>query len=381
MPDKQAQVDIMTAIAMIGCGFVADLYMRSMIASALPKPVLVFDRDPDRLRVFCKYWDLEPAASEAAFFASLETGSLVLNLTNPSSHFDVSKTALREGHHVYSEKPVTLAFEQAAVLVALASAKGLQFASAPCSVLGQAAQTLIKAVREERCGAPRLVYAELDDGFIPGAPYQSWKSESGAPWPYADEFHVGATLEHAGYYLSWLIACFGSVKSVQASTSHAARLPEGAARDFSVAVLGFENGVTARLTCSIVASHDHAIRVFGDEGVLQVAEAWDNSAPVTLKTRKRIRRRLVEGPLATRLKLKQPTHPKVKRTGAAAMNFALGVMEMTEAIAAGRSSRLSGDYALHLAEVTLAILTSGETGQRLEMTTKTPPMEMMPWAK
>jgi len=101
----------------------------------------------------------------------------------------------------------------------------------------------------------------LDDGFIPQAPYRDWRSESGAPWPYEDEFHVGCTLEHAGYYLSWLIAMFGPVRRVVAAAAET--IPDkpgaGGTADFSVATLMFDDGPPVRLTCSITASHDHTL--------------------------------------------------------------------------------------------------------------------------
>jgi predicted dehydrogenase len=138
----------------------------------------------------------------------------------------------------------------------------------------------------------------------------------------------------------------------------------------------FDAGPVARLTCSIAAPHDHRIRIVGDDGVIEVGEVWDNSAPVRYRKRLRIRRRLLESPIARRIRLKGPTHPKVTRQGAAAMNFALGPVEVLEAIRAGRPSRLGGAYALHLTEVTLACQKTGVH----EIATACPPMEPMPWA-
>ena len=41
-----------------------------------------------------------------------------------------------------------------------------------------------------------------------------WKSQSGALWPALDEFEVGCTYQHAGYFLTWLYNFFGPVKKV-----------------------------------------------------------------------------------------------------------------------------------------------------------------------
>ena len=68
------------------------------------------------------------------------------------------------------------------------------------------------------------------------------------------------------------------------------------------------------------------------------------------------RRRLINSPLTKRIRIKGTTHPKVKRWGAAALNFALGPAEMLAALKECRPCRLSARLALHLNEVTLAIL-------------------------
>ena len=370
----------MTRLSIIGCGFVADLYMRSLASYPDIKVVCVFDKDQARKDAFCAYWGLQAVASQEALFEQTPDGSVILNLTNPKSHFSINHACLEAGFNVYSEKPLAMKMDDAYRLHKLAQDRNLLLASAPCSVLGEAAQTLGAAIRADVAGTPRLIYAELDDGFISQAPYYKWVSESGAPWPYRDEFQVGCTLEHAGYYLSWLVAIFGSVKTVVAASANVVADVNNAP-DFSVATLFFEQGVVARLTCSIVAPHDHQIRVIGDKGVLSIQKAWDNSAKVMMRRRKVFRRRLLELPWAKRFKLKGPTHPKVGRWGAAEMNFALGPVEMCAALQEDRPCRLSSDFALHLNEVTLAIQNSGNHTGAQQMQTKCPPIEPMLWAK
>ena len=376
--------DTSGAVVLIGCGFVADLYMRSFQTFPNVQILGAYDHNPSRAQVFCRHWSLPCFDDLATCLATLPKGGVVLNLTNPAAHYEVNMAVLEAGHHCYSEKPLALDMTDAAELHRMAEDKGLMLASAPCSVLGEAAQILAKAVRDDIAGPPRLVYAELDDGFIPQAPVQDWQSESGAPWPYEDEFRVGCTLEHAGYYLSWLIAMFGAVRTVVAASAEV--LPDKlgvskAAPDVSVATLFFENGPVVRLTCSIVAPHDHQIRVIGDRGVLALRKAWDNGAAVKFHKRFRIRRRLIDSPLGRRLRLRGKSHPMVGRWGAASMNFALGPVEMLAALAEGRTCRLSNDFALHLNEVTLAIQNAGEATGAQAMTTSCPPMMPMEWAQ
>jgi predicted dehydrogenase len=370
------------SIGIVGTGFVADLYMRSLQTFPHIRIVGAFDIDGGRLAAFASYWKLRAAASLDDLLAH-DHPDLILNLTNPGAHFEVSQACLQAGHHVYSEKPLAMAMDDARRLHALAQATGLMLASAPCSLLGEAAQTLWAGVRRRDAGRVRLVYAELDDDYIPAAPYRKWASESGAPWPYRDEFEVGCTVEHAGYYLSWLIAMFGSVTKVAAASANV--LPDKLADaapttpDYSCATLFFESGVVARLTCSIVAPHDHRLRVIGDQGVLELDECWANGAPVRLRRRHVFRRRLFNSPWARRVAAGQATDPKVGRRGAASMNFALGPAEMLAALREKRASRLNADFALHMNEVTLAIQNAGDAAGVQVMTTRCPPIAPMDW--
>lgn len=369
-------------VLLLGCGFVADLYMRSAAAMPGIEVAGAFDTDAARLKAFCAHWKVSACASFEDLLARAPD-ALVLNLTNPGAHFATTRACLEAGRHVYSEKPLAMTVEEAKALHALAGDRGLTLASAPCSMLGEAAQTLGQALRNGIAGTPRVVHAELDDGFVPQAAYRKWLSESGAPWPFEDEFRVGCTLEHAGYYLTWLISWFGPVRTVVAASAETVPGKEGTgpfAPDLSVATLFFDSGPVARLTCSIVAPHDHGIRITGDKGVLSCDAAWDNAARVRFARRLTLRRKLIEHPFPRRLRLKQPTHPKVKRWGAAAMNFMLGPAEVLEALREGRPCRMSNDFALHLTEVTLAIQNAGETSGAQRMTTRCDRPEPMPWA-
>ena len=94
------------AVSIIGCGFVADLYMRSLAKHSDVAVTQVYDRDPERLSAFAAHWKLRSVDSMERFMGNLPAGSLVLNLTNPSEHFEITQfidqlTALiwRAKHH------------------------------------------------------------------------------------------------------------------------------------------------------------------------------------------------------------------------------------------------------------------------------------------
>lgn len=356
-------------IAIIGCGYVADYYMSTLAAYPQLNLRGCFDKDARRGEIFSQHYQvaLYPSFDEVLKDPAV---SLIINLTNPRAHYSISRQCLLAGKHVYSEKPLAMDLEQARELVALAEEKALQIVSAPCSVLGKTAKTLAHAVQQDVCGKVRLVYAELDDGMVHQMPYRQWLSETGAPWPYRDEFEVGCTLEHAGYVLAWLVHMFGPVATVTAFSDvliadkvpGEAVLEPATAADTSIGVLKFESGVVARLTTTIVAPHDHAIKIFGDKGVLSVTECWDNSCKVYLQKFMRIRRKYFLTPWKKQHKLPVDIPVHHKNRGNTKMDFLLGVAEIAGVIQSGQPSFFDASFSLHVNEVTLALQYAGEQG-------------------
>jgi predicted dehydrogenase len=372
-------------LAIVGCGFVADYYLATLKLHPELKVLGVTDKLDERADVLAASYNVPKYASLDQLLAD-DRVELVLNLTNPRNHFEVSKAALLAGKHVYSEKPLGMHMKEASELVALASGRGLLIASAPCSMLGETAQTVWSVLREQSLGPVRVVYAEMDDGMVSAMPYQKWKSVSGMPWPYKDEFEVGCTLEHAGYYLSWFAAWFGPAASVTtfASTQIPDKVPDVAldtdSPDFTVACIQFHSGVVVRLTCSIVAPHDHTLKIVTDKGILGTHDCWNYRSPVYSKQFVSIRRKRFLNPFSKRHKLPKDPYGKPQTKGAQSMDFARGPAEMAAAIREQRPCRLSPAFSLHVNEMALAIHWAREQGATYRMTTTFEPVEPMPWA-
>ena len=373
-------------IAIIGCGFVADYYLTTLRRYPELKIIGVYDRDASRTVNFAKYHSVPTYSSLEELLLDSQV-HLVVNLTNPKSHFEINLACLKANKHVYSEKPLAMSFEEAEKLVDFAEQQGLYLASAPCNLLGETAQTVWKALREESIGKVYSVYAEMDDGLIHKMPYTSWVSESGIPWPYKDEFEVGCTLEHAGYYLSWFPAFFGRAETVTAFSSTLIEDKESDvpleidAPDFSVACVKFASGGIARLTCSIIAPCDRSLRIFGDGGIISTKDSWYYDSPVYVQRMVNIRRKMILNPIKQKYPLQGHKFKKFNYRAAFQMDFARGIAEMAEAIRQQRPCRLSSRYALHVNELVLAIQNARETNGSYTVKSTFEPIEPMPWAK
>jgi predicted dehydrogenase len=69
----------------------------------------VMDRVSDRASKFAAYHGAPLYSSLDELLADGNV-DIVLNLTNPRSHFEVSKACLAAGKHVYSEKPLAMEY-------------------------------------------------------------------------------------------------------------------------------------------------------------------------------------------------------------------------------------------------------------------------------
>lgn len=373
-------------LAIVGCGFVADSYLAAMPFHPELKVLGVTDTAGERADLLSRSYKVSRYQTLSDLLADSHV-QVVLNLTNPRSHYDVSKAALLAGKHVYSEKPLAMQLDQARELVELAESRGLLIASAPCNLLGETAQTLWKVLRERTLGPVRVVYAEMDDGMLSRMAYRKWSSISGLPWPYKDEFEIGCTLEHAGYYLTWLAAWFGPAVTVTcfASVQIPDKLPGELlgkeSPDFSVACIQFGSGVVARLTCSVLAPRDHSLRIVCDEGVLSTRDSWHYRSPVYSHRMITIRRKTFMSPFRENHRLPPALNSALKRKGPQFTDFARGPAELCAAVRENRPCRLSPRLSLHVNELALAIHNAREGGGAYCMTTTFDPVEPLPWRR
>jgi predicted dehydrogenase len=377
------------SIAFIGCGYVADLYAQTLANHGNLKLVGAYDRDVDRQRAFCAYYGI-PGYADLDDLLGDPAVEIVVNLTNPRSHFEVTRRCLEAGKHVYSEKPLGMTAEEARFLVELARRQRVSLAGAPCTMLSESAQTLWRAVQSGMVGQVRLVYAEMEDGMVHREKFRKWRSCSGAPWPAMDEFEVGCTFEHAGYQLAILATMFGPARRVTSFSS--CRIPDKApdlmpatkTPDFSVGCIEFADGTVARLTCGVVGPANRSLTVIGDIGCITLVDVWDYHSPVLFNSKK-------HGAVARRLETwfgvgrDQPVplvHRKKFRSAgwANSMDFARGIAEQAAAIAENRPCRLSGELAMHITEVTAILQTPGACARQTVTSTFSRP-EPMPWVQ
>jgi predicted dehydrogenase len=293
---------------------------------------------------------------------------IVVNLTVPAAHHEVSRQALDAGKHVYSEKPFVLEVVDGIDLKKRADRRGLRVGSAPDTFLGGAHQLVRDLVDAGRIG--KIVGGAC---FLMSHGMEHWH-------PNPDFFYMpgaGPVLDVGPYHVANLIQLIGPVRRVVAlaATPQKQRtISNGPRRGEKVpvgtpttihALMEFETGAVVTLNASWdVWSHGHApMELYGEEGTLFAPDPNFFGGDV----------RLTQGARPVK-KLPRWNHPfgvpnQKHASGMLANYRTAGLADMALSIAEGRPHRCSLDASLHAIDVMTGILESGETGKFVAMQT------------
>src|SRR6056297_1018065 len=246
-------------VGIIGCGNISAAYLRlGPLFKALDMRA-VADINTEAATARAEEFGVRALSVEDLLAAS--DIDVVVNLTIPAAHYEVSTAVLEAGKHSYSEKPLVLTLDEGERLRALAEAKGLRIGSAPDTFLGGAHQLARQAIDEGRIG-----------GIVGGTAHvMSHGMESWHPNP--DFFFqpgAGPVLDVGPYYVTNLVQLLGPVRRVTAlaSTPSPTRIIGSGAREGEQVpvntpttihgVLEFANGAIVTLGASWdVWSHGH----------------------------------------------------------------------------------------------------------------------------
>lgn len=116
----------MLKVAIVGCGKIADSHASQIQRIRGCEIVGVFDREPLMAQQLFKRFRIKKCFSNLTELLSEAKPEVVHITTPPQSHFDVAKTCLESGCHVYVEKPFTVWADEARRLMELATERGLK---------------------------------------------------------------------------------------------------------------------------------------------------------------------------------------------------------------------------------------------------------------
>lgn len=330
-------------VAMIGVGAISGIYLEN-ITNLFSEIELIgvcdlirekAEKAKEAYQVPKLYEDMHEA------FADPEV-DIVLNLTRPYEHYEVSKAALEAGKHVYSEKPLGASLQEGRSLVELAEKKGLWLGGAPDTCLGAGIQTCRKLIDDNVIGDVIGVTAAM----IGHGP-ESWHPDPAFFYRYGG----GPMMDMGPYYITALVNLMGAVKGVTAvarssfpqrtitSKPFRGEVVDVEVPTYVTGILDFASGATGTLltTFDVYYKNSSCFEIYGSLGTLIVPDPNFFGGPIRL------------------LRPEEGAYQEIPLMFDYKENSrGLGLADAAKAIQTGRESRVDYHQTLHVLEILTA---------------------------
>ncbi len=351
-------------VGVVGCGNISDIYLKNA------------PRFRDIVVTACADLNADAATRQAERYAidalSVEDllksdgVDIVLNLTIPEAHTEVSLEALQAGKHVYSEKPLATSLADGVAIMDLAKAKGLRVGAAPDTVLGAGVQEARALIDGGAIGKPLTgLAAVMSHGM------EHWHPNPG----FFFRRDAGPVFDMGPYYLSTLVTLLGPVASVLATgqigfSERIVTTPGSPAQGQSIkvetltnvhALLDFASGahVTFLASWDVWKHSMPPIELHGQKASLRLPDPNWFGGDVLIAGKDEDWRTIPTDGKTFGKKNWPATGPRFTN------DRGLGLAEMARAIIDSRPHRASGDLALHVLAVMASILEAATEGRRV----------------
>ncbi len=354
-------------IGIIGCGNISTTYLQYAPLFKGIEVRAVADINMDTAKAQAEKFGVRAETVEDLLAA--DDIGVVVNLTIPAVHYEITKRILEAGKHAYSEKPLVLTLEEGESLRSLAKSKNLRVGSAPDTFLGGSHQAARAAIDSAETG--RIIGGTC---HFMGHGMEGWH-------PNPDFFFqpgAGPVLDMGPYYITNLVQLLGPVKAVSAMTAitfptrtigngdrNGEVIPVSTPTNIN-ALMEFENGaiVTLGMSWDVWAHRHPNMDLYGEKASLYVPDPNFFAGDVKLVGESGEEKTLDHGghPYSTPNQEDHQGNPIANYRCA-------GLADMVAAIGEDRQHRCNLDLAVHVVEVMTSILKAGEQQQRVEMTT------------
>ncbi|MEN8183260.1 MAG: Gfo/Idh/MocA family oxidoreductase, partial [Myxococcota bacterium] len=122
-------------IGIVGCGVIARAYAQKLQTLPYLELDACADLVPEKARELAAAHAIPRALGVNALLSDSDL-DVIVNLTIPSAHSEVSRAALEAGKSVYSEKPLGLELTEGRHLLEAAAKQGVRLGCAPDTFLG-----------------------------------------------------------------------------------------------------------------------------------------------------------------------------------------------------------------------------------------------------
>jgi len=194
----------MKNIGLIGCGNIAETYFRAQEYFNNINFVACADINLDAAKKTADQYNIIPLSVDEIL--NDKNVDIILNLTIPQAHYDISKRALESNKHVYCEKPMSVKFDEAKELLNLAKKNSLYIGNAPDTFLGGGGQLTRNLIDNNDIGqvlTGNFIFAFPGVQDFHPSP-ESWFQEGGGP-----------VIDMGPYFFTTLVNLLGPVKNIR----------------------------------------------------------------------------------------------------------------------------------------------------------------------
>jgi predicted dehydrogenase len=349
-------------VGVIGCGTISSIYLKNCTQIFTNLEVAACaDIYPEKAVEKAREYGIPKGCSPDELLSD-NAIEVVLNLTIPKVHQDVSLKVLAAGKHVYSEKPLGISRTDGQSILTAAQSHDRRVGCAPDTFLGGGLQTCRKLIDDGWIGNPVAAAA-----FMMSHGPESWH-------PNPDFLYAvgaGPLFDMGPYYLTALITLLGPVASVSgiAKASFAERTITGPLRygekikveapTHITGLVNFASGVVGTLITSfdVWRTRMPFIEIHGSEGSIVVPDPNTFGGPVLIS--RHDQKDWTEMPL---------TH------GFTENSRGIGLADMAVAIRSGRPHRVNGELAYHVLDVMNGFCDASNEGRcvKIESTCQRP---------
>lgn len=341
-------------VGVIGCGVISEIYLKNMttVFDNL-NVVAVCDIMHERAQARAEQFGIPHAYASIGELLAREDVDIAVILTIPDQHLSNCMMALKEGKHVYMEKPLALDRAGGKAILELAREKGLFVTCAPDILLGSCVQTAKTIMDRKEIGDP---FASIAIRINAGP--ESWHPDPA----FLYQKGAGPIYDVGPYYIAGLTYLLGTVESVHCLSMKASEQRMitsqplyGQKMDVEVpttisALLKHSSGAISTITLSWDVTgtnhRDHDIEIYGTEGTLMLPTFGQFGGQIL--HRKKGTADWVEI---------QELYPYTDNSRG------IGVADLASAIIHGRKPRLSAELAYHVLDVLAGIEEAGEDQQ------------------
>lgn len=342
-------------IAVIGCGVISDIYFQNMTKRfEILEVAACCDLNQEIAQQAAEKYGMKAMSLEEII--SDQNIEIVVNLTNPATHYNIIKKLLSSGKNVYTEKVLTADINEAKQLVDLAKENNRLLCSAPDTFLGAAVQTARFIIDSGIIGKVTSCVAVL----------QRDAALLAEKFPYTTKPGGGIGIDVGIYYTTALINLLGPAVEVCGMSgiidpqknyyfvknSNFGQQYIQEAETYLTGTVRFKAGCvgSVHFNSRSIRTEKPYVALYGTEGVLYLPDPNFFGGDVKVIMKGQV------DPI-----IFPPTHAYDGN------DRGLGVAEMAWALRKSKTPRTNGEMAFHALEILTGIIESSKTGSFYQM--------------